>query len=364
MKTKILIILIILIALGVGGFFIYKNIFQPEPENEEAWLPPEEKPVESQFPGFAPGNLGLAITPDGRTAYIPFASDDSLLVVDLPTFTVTDSIDVSTAGSMLVSTVAILSPDGKKLYVSNEGTKNVMVVDTETRRVEKVLPIAPLFSTAITMSRDGSKAYIPSDGGGLYVVNTSNYSYRRIFIPGVIFGPVALSSSNPDLLYTVGTLIIPPGGEENFQPTFFAFNVANNTIVRSSRLPKQIIPPRATARRLVINLNETLAYFNWFDTASGDKGAGNFNIFDLDSFKVQTSTPIENGVADFAVNEKTGKVYIVGFWAGGGAPGKLSVLEYDIPTKKVARQIPVSPSSDQRAIAIDPVNSNYLYMYD
>lgn len=368
MKKKILIGLIILIALGVGGFCIYKNIFQPEPEkevaeNEVAWLSPEGKPAELQFPGFAPGNLGLAITSDGKTAYIPFASDDSLLVVDLQTFTVTDSIDVSAAGSMLVSAAVVLSPDGKKLYVSNEGTKNVMVVDTESKRIEKVLPIEPLHSTAIAISKDGSKAYIPSDGGGLYVINTSNYSYRQILIPGVIFGPVVPSLSNPDLLYTVGTLLTPPGAEEEiFHPSFFSFDVANNTIVRSSRLSKQIIPLRAMARRIVVNSNETLAYFNWFDMASGDKGAGNFNILDLSSFKVQTSTPIENGAADFAVNEETGKVYIAGFWAGGGAPGKLSIPEYDILTQKVVRQIPVSPSSDQRAIAIDPVNSNYLYM--
>ncbi len=342
----------------------YNETSMAEPaENEEAWLPPEEKPAESQFPGFAPGNLGLAITSDGRTAYITFASDDSLLAVDLSTFTVTDSIDVSAAGNMLLSTAAVLSPDGKKLYVSNYGTRNVMVVDTENKRVEKVLPIEPLYSTAITMSRDGSKAYIPSDANGLYIVNTSDYSYRNISIPGMIFGPVAPSLSNPDLLYAAGTLLTPPGTEEEiFHPSFFTFNVTSNVIVRSSRLPEQIMPPRALARRLVVNSNETLAYFNWFDTASGDKGAGNFNIFNLGSFKVQASTPIENGVADFAVNEKTGKAYIAGFWAGGGAPGKLSILEYNIPTNEVVRQIPVSPSSDQRAIAIDPANANYLYM--
>ncbi|MBU0975714.1 hypothetical protein KJ918_02865, partial [Patescibacteria group bacterium] len=35
MKTKILIILIVLIGLGVGGYFVWKNIFQSETEKRE-----------------------------------------------------------------------------------------------------------------------------------------------------------------------------------------------------------------------------------------------------------------------------------------------------------------------------------------
>lgn len=42
MKTKILIILIILISLGVGGFFVWKNISVPEVEKEEGALPAKE----------------------------------------------------------------------------------------------------------------------------------------------------------------------------------------------------------------------------------------------------------------------------------------------------------------------------------
>ncbi len=39
MKTKILIILIILIGLGIGGFFIYRNIFVSEEKGEKATKP-------------------------------------------------------------------------------------------------------------------------------------------------------------------------------------------------------------------------------------------------------------------------------------------------------------------------------------
>jgi len=319
--------------------------------------------IESHFSGWAPSQLGLAITPDGKTAYIPFSLDDALLVVDLSTFIVTDSIDVSAAGNMLQSQSAVLTPDGKKLYVSNYGTKNVMAVNTKNKRVEKVLPIKPLHAVAITTSRDGSKAYIPSEDGGLYIINTSDDSYRSISIPGVTFGPVALSPSNPDLLYTVGELINPPG-TGTFQPTFLAFDVSSNTVVRSTGLENEVLPPHTFAGRLVVNSNETAAYFGWMQMTgqAGERGVGNFIVFDLNTFQVLASAPMQNGVTDFAVNGNTGKAYIIGFWAAGGAPQKLPVLEYDSSTNKVVREIPVSPSTDQRAIALDPTDANCLYM--
>ncbi len=275
--------------------------------------------VENWFSGYSPGLLGLVVTPDGKTGYIPFESDDALLVVDLSTFTIIDSIDVSAAGNMLVSTATILSPDEKRLYVSNYGAMNVMVVNTENRSVEKVLPLKPLYAVAITISRDGSKAYIPSEDGGLYIINTLDNSYQRIFVPGVIFGPVVPSRSNPDLLYTVGRLSNPLG---TLQPSFFVFNVSSNTVVRSSNLPDTVLlDSNARASRLVINSNETQAYFGSFRFGA-DKGVGNFSLFDLNSFQVSASIPIENGIADFAVNEKTGKIYIIGFVAGGSASQK------------------------------------------
>ena len=356
MKTKILIILVILIGLAAaGGVYWYQK-------EKTRWvaIPTSTPTVEKYFPGWTPGILGLAISPDGKTAYIPFELDDALLVVDLSTLTITDSIDVSPAGNMLSSSAAVLSPDGKRLYISNEGAKNVMVVNTETKRVEKVLPIKPLHATAITISKDGSNVYLPSsEDGALYVINTSDNSYRRIFIPGVIFGPVVPSSGNPDLLYVAGMFVKPPG---IFQSYFYVFDVSSNTVVRSSRLADEVLSPHTYARRLIVNPNETMAYFGWMGTASDLRGVGNFVAFDLNTFQVLASVPIENGVSDFAVNEKASKAYIIGFWSGGGAPQKLFIQEYDIATNKVVRSIPVSPSSDQRAIVIDPADANYLYM--
>jgi len=309
--------------------------------------------------GYAPGNLGLAITPDGKTAYVSFSLDDSLLVVDLTKFTISDSIDVSPAGIQLDSGPALLSLDGKKLYVSNYATKNVMVVDTSNKQVSIVLPLQPMFAVALAMSPDGSKVYVSCEDGGLYIVSTADDSYQRIYIPGVLFGPIAPSLNNPNLLYTVGELV----KGNAFQSSFFAINVANQTVERSKRLPSEVIQYPITARRLVLNSNETVAYFGW-NHGGGDKGIGNLVTFDLSNFKVLTSAPADYGVEDFAVNEPLGEIYVIGFWSGGSSPYNVPILEWNMSTNKFVRNIPLSPSSDQRAIAVDPTNSDFLYETD
>jgi len=354
MKTKILIILIILIVLGAAG-----GVYWYQKEGTKPIATPTPTPiVERQFPGWCPGMLGLAISPDGKKAYISFSLDDTLLAVDLSTFTITDSIDVSAAGNMMLqSESAVLTPDGKKLYVSNFGTGNIMVVDTENKRVIKVLPIRPAPGVAITISLDGNKVYISSDDGAVYIVNVADDLYRRVFIPGVIFGPVAPSPGNPDLLYVVGALMQPSGIS---QSSLFTFKISGKNIVRFSKLSDEALPPRAIVHRLVVNSNEDTVYFGWFEFRN--PAIGNFNVFDINNFRVLTTVPIEYGVADFAMNERTGKIYIVGMWTGGGASQKLVIQEWDTATNKVARRIPVSPSSDQRAIVLDPTNDNYLYM--
>jgi DNA-binding beta-propeller fold protein YncE len=300
--------------------------------------------------GWAPS--GLAITQDGKKAYVSFSLDDSLLVVNLTTFTITESIDVSAAGTMLLSGSAALFANDSKLAVANPGTKNVMIVDTKNDCIEAVLPIGPCYGACISVSHDGNRVYI-ENGSDLYIINGSDDSYRRISIPGVCFERVEPSAIDSSLLYCIGRFPFP-------QPAFFAFNLSSNTVQRLSNLTDEANPPGALTR-FTIDSNETKAYFGTIQF-NGDKGFGNLHVFDLKSYQTLSSTSIECGVTDFAINEEKGKIYIIGFWSGGGAPNTGYIREWDMSTNNVVRNIFVSPSSDQRAIAVDPTNSDYLYM--
>lgn len=314
--------------------------------------------MEQRFSGWGPGYLGLAVTPDGKTAYIPFSQDDVILIVDLLSFTVTGSIDVSAAGNQLDSGAILITPDGKKLYVSNYAAGNVMVVNTLKRSVECVLPLQPAGAVASSISPDGSKVYIPSADGGLFIIKVADDTYQRVFVPGVIFGPVSPSLNNPNILYTPGILV-----QSVFQPTFFEFDVESKAVKRNLRLPEDSSQyPVTSARRLVISSDESKAYFGRYIQGGADKGIGSFYTIDLKNFRILASQPIDRGVADFAAHESNNKIYIAGCWGGGSSSLQQSIQEWDISADMVVRNIPVSPSSDQRSIAIDPTNANNLYM--
>jgi len=311
----------------------------------------------SEFFSWSPGPLGLAIARDGKTAYLSFCFEDSLLVVDLSTFTTVKSIDVSSAGSMLCSGSAVLSQDESKLFVVNMGPRNLMIVNTKSNEVEEVLPIDPNGSQDCISADPNETAVYIASSSGLYIINTLDNSYARIFIPSVQFESVKPSIRNPGLLYCIGRLY----PEVEPQHVFFTFNLSSNAVERTSILPNEALPPYAPMR-FTINSEETTAYFGAWALNIQGKGVGNFNVFDLNSFQLVCSTPIECGVADFAVNEKTGKIYIIGFWSGGGAPNVMYVREWDMSSNKVTKEIFVAPSGDQRAIVIDPVDPNYFYM--
>jgi YVTN family beta-propeller protein len=313
--------------------------------------------------GWAPGFLGLAITSDGKTAYVPFSQDDSLLVADLSTFSVIDSIDVSSAGNQLDSGSAILTPDEKKLYVSNYAAGNVMVIDTAGKKVKSVLPLKPAGYIASSISLDGSRVYVPAADGGLYIINTVDDTYERVFVPGVIFGPVSQSRKDPDILYTPGILVKQESGAQKFGSTFFEFDLNGKSVKRTLSLPEDASKyPVTSARRLIISPDGKQAYFGRYIQGGADRGIGNFYVIDLNSFVIDTSKPINKGVSDFAVNEEKNKIYITGVLSGGGVTTDQSIHEWDMDAKDVVREIPVSLSSDQRTVLIDPANPDNLYM--
>ncbi len=71
MKTKILILLIVLVGLGIGGFFIYKSFFVPE-----ASVPKTEKTKEEIYKGVYMALLGVSLLPDD---YLPEGMKSLLL---------------------------------------------------------------------------------------------------------------------------------------------------------------------------------------------------------------------------------------------------------------------------------------------
>ncbi|MEZ4513901.1 MAG: beta-propeller fold lactonase family protein [Chloroflexota bacterium] len=95
----------------------------------------------------------VAISPDGRFAYVTNQFSNTLSVVDLTTLSKTTDIPVG-AGPYGVA----LTPDGSRAYVANSAANTVSVVDTTSRAVIATIPIPGVqpHGVAITNNNGGS----------------------------------------------------------------------------------------------------------------------------------------------------------------------------------------------------------------
>ena len=303
--------------------------------------------------GADPGRLGLAISPDGKTAYAAFSSADALLVVDLQQGVVRSAIDLSAAGVMLGSRQAVLSPDGKLLFVVNLGTENVVVIDTAQERVKKVLPVRGFHGDCLKASARG-KVYIGSLDG-LAVVDCNDLTYTLLQISGVTLTSIALSPTRANLLYCVGS--------PTLQGVLSAVNLDTGVVERQALLPREATDPNGNVNRLQVDSSGAVAYFGW-NTPRDNGGFGNLTAFDLATFRIAAVTPIEDGVSDFTVQPGTGKVYAVGSWEGldaGRVPRRLYITEWDPTSRAVTRRVPISPSTIVNSIQLDPTNPRFAY---
>ena len=172
-------------------------------------------------------SAGIAAGQDGRRVYAANFYDESLSVIDTKTNTVIATVPgvgvspygvvvanqkvyvanwtspftvtvVDAATNRVISTIPIASdtnapglaasPDGRRVYVTNEIGDNVPVIDTDTDTVIATIPVPISVSAAV--SPDGSKIYIPNRGNHIAVVDTqtNNVIGSSDFINGGLFG--------------------------------------------------------------------------------------------------------------------------------------------------------------------------------
>jgi YVTN family beta-propeller protein len=179
-----------------------------------------------QIPGGCPngngiggmgGGVGVAITSDGRTAYVTdqCSASQAVAVIDTATATVT-----GTFPALVVTYGVAVTPDGSKLYLTALRT-GVLVTDTATGTV-----IASLDGgrgpKGIAVSPDGSTVYV-ADVAGVSIIDTAT---------NTIVASVQLSAYAEDRW---GVAVAPDGGKvyvTNFQDgTLSVVNTATNAII-------------------------------------------------------------------------------------------------------------------------------------
>jgi YVTN family beta-propeller protein len=104
--------------------------------------------------GFEP--RGVAISPDGKLAYIALSAQSTVAVVDIERLTVLDRIAVGRWPRYLA-----LSPDGTRLAVGCNGDRGVAVIDTKARKQLFLEDFTGLNLGQMQVSADGMHVYFP-----------------------------------------------------------------------------------------------------------------------------------------------------------------------------------------------------------
>ena len=64
-----------------------------------------------------------------------------------------------------------VSPDGSKVYVTNEYSNTVSVIDTATNTVTATVPVES-YPSGVAVSPDGTRVYVVNEGGTVSVIDT------------------------------------------------------------------------------------------------------------------------------------------------------------------------------------------------
>ena len=113
--------------------------------------------VSKTIPVTAPD--GLIVTPDGKKVYVSSTDSGSVKVIDTADDTLRASIDVGAKPAGIAVT-----PDGSRIAVSVGGDGELVIIDTHSDAVVKQVPVAAAHASCITA--DGRYAYVGSQATG------------------------------------------------------------------------------------------------------------------------------------------------------------------------------------------------------
>ncbi|HEX4307438.1 MAG TPA: PKD domain-containing protein [Solirubrobacterales bacterium] len=138
------------------------------PDGKSAWVTLQgdervlsfnpQSPGVGQTTRIGAAGSAIAVTPDGEYAYVGVAPDEIKTIYAPSREVVGKPIAVGGISSSIVFT-----PNGKTAYVAVEGVKGVQVIDTALEEVVKTIPTTAEPSS-LAVSPDGKRLYIATEG--------------------------------------------------------------------------------------------------------------------------------------------------------------------------------------------------------
>src|SRR5947208_6861576 len=137
----------------------YVGLFQ---DNALAVLDTDTHRLQGTIP-VPQGPHGMVMTPDGRKVYVSSDGASTVSVIDTQTDKIVRSIEVGPNPHGLA-----IAPDGRQVLVGAFGTHQVLLLDTSTDQIVQRLPV-PMPHNSV-LSPDGHMAYVGSQQQGATAV--------------------------------------------------------------------------------------------------------------------------------------------------------------------------------------------------
>lgn len=256
------------------------------------------------------GGIGAvaAVTPDGRRMYVTDYLSANVVVFDTKRNVPLANVPV---GSGTGNIGVAVTPDGSAVYVTSQFDGIVSVIATATNTVVKTIPTGAE-PDWVMISPDGSRAYVSNGAGGTVSV---------------------ISTASNSMIATIGGIACPYGSRlihfesellvsSQCDNTLKVVDTATNTIVKS-------IPTGPTPRGIAVTPDGTRAYV-------ADFGGNTVDVIDLSSMtNLGTPIPVGTNPRGLAI-APGGQLYVANF-------GDVTVSVIDTATNQVSATLNARP---------------------
>ena len=157
------------------------------------------------------GSSSALLSPDGSRLYV--AEDGAVGYYDTASNTYLGSILISFSGFSFIQGGLAMKPDGSQLYVVAGSVPGITVIDTQTETVVSTISL-PSGAVTLAITPDGTQMYALDGGSGISVVDTPTNTVATSFtlpeaVDGIAFGlsgkkalltdslPATLALANP-----------------------------------------------------------------------------------------------------------------------------------------------------------------------
>jgi YVTN family beta-propeller protein len=143
-----------------------------------------------------------AVTPDGTRVYVTNNGSNNVSVLDTATTTVVATVPVGTGPAGVAVT-----PDGTRVYVNNNQSNNVSVIDTATNTVVATVPVGngPYY---VAITPDGTRAYVTNlNSSDVSVIDTATNTVVAT-VGGAFFPSDAVATPDGTRVYVASAGIM------------------------------------------------------------------------------------------------------------------------------------------------------------